>query len=128
MAKKPLKPLFEITLMGVLPPSVNSYYKRYRRKVVISEAGQAFKWEMQVAWNNSPYRDFNPTPYPVILEADFYFPRNNRDIDNPLKALFDSLEGLAYENDKQIQRMTITKAVDKKKPRTVIRIYQDEYN
>lgn len=40
-----------------------------------------------------------------------------RDLDNHLKIVFDALTGVVWEDDKQIQEMTIRKDYDKENPR-----------
>jgi Holliday junction resolvase RusA-like endonuclease len=45
----------------------------------------------------------------LCLEISFYGCRTNADIDNMLKSLFDSMNGIVYEDDKQIYKITVTK-------------------
>lgn len=52
----------------------------------------------------------------------FFSDKRVRDIDNYNKILLDSLSGIAYVDDKQIQKLTIIKSYDKHKPRIEIRI------
>jgi Holliday junction resolvase RusA-like endonuclease len=76
-----------------------------------------FKEDMKVATNNTT---FIPSTNLLYAQLDFYvgMPKswskkkktikngkycdNNADIDNYIKAILDSLEGIYYENDKQI--------------------------
>ena len=62
------------------------------------------------------------------LDVKYYFgTKHKRDIDNYAKLVLDSMEGIVYEDDKQIKRITIEKFYDKKSPRTeiIIKKYED---
>ena len=48
--------------------------------------------------------------------------RNFGDVDNHLKAIFDGLSGIVFEDDSQICRCTVEKFTDKENPRAVIEI------
>lgn len=52
--------------------------------------------------------------------------RNYGDIDNHLKALFDGMNGLAIEDDKQITRCLVEKFQDKDNPRAEIELHEIE--
>jgi crossover junction endodeoxyribonuclease RusA len=59
----------------------------------------------------------------VELEVKLYFgDKRTRDIDNYGKILFDSLSGIVYQDDKQIQKLIITKYYDKDNPRVTIKV------
>ena len=55
---------------------------------------------------------------PLSLEIILYFgDTRKRDIDNFNKLVFDSLAGIVFVDDEQIQEMTIRKDIDKLDPR-----------
>lgn len=109
-----------IRLTLPVPPSINSYYKRTRTGGVrISAKGNAFKQEVAILCINARCE---PLEGAVKLTVRVYFERNNRDIDNPLKALQDALEGYCYKNDKQIVELHVYKFVDKNHPRCEIEV------
>ena len=55
------------------------------------------------------------------MEATFFFKdKRRRDIDNYNKIVLDSLEGIVYEDDKQIQKLTIEKKISADNPRIEI--------
>ncbi|MCK5017767.1 MAG: RusA family crossover junction endodeoxyribonuclease [Candidatus Peribacteraceae bacterium] len=55
------------------------------------------------------------------LDVKYYFgTRHKRDIDNYAKLILDSMEGIVYEDDKQIKKITIEKFYDKENPRIEI--------
>ena len=59
----------------------------------------------------------------VCLNVFFYFKDNRkRDIDSHLKALLDSMSGIVYIDDSQINELHVFKEVDKADPRVIIQI------
>lgn len=59
----------------------------------------------------------------VTVNVIFYFPDNRRrDMDSHLKALFDSMTGIVYKDDSQINEQHVYKYVDKKNPRVEVSI------
>lgn len=62
---------------------------------------------------------------PLSIEMTIYFGTKRRaDIDNFNKLVFDSLTDLVYEDDSQIERLTIVKDYDKEKPRVELVIHR----
>jgi len=55
----------------------------------------------------------------------FFKDKKRRDIDNFNKLLLDSLEGIIIVDDKQIQKLTITKNYSRKNPRIEIKINEN---
>lgn len=93
------------------PPTVNHTYIRGRRgKVFKSAEAMAFFEEVRYK-----YADLEPLIGDIVLSIDFYRPRKSGDVDNRIKALQDSLQGLAYVNDSQIVELHIRRLDDKKK-------------
>lgn len=90
------------------PPSINSYYRNYRGRMVISEQGRVYRqlilltlWQCITNSEKSPRK---PLSGDLSVEVFVYPPdKRIRDIDNIQKCLFDSLQhaGL-YHNDYQI--------------------------
>jgi len=59
----------------------------------------------------------------VCMNVIFYFPDNRkRDMDTHLKALQDSMTGIVYEDDSQINEMHVFKCIDKENPRVEVSI------
>jgi Holliday junction resolvase RusA-like endonuclease len=60
---------------------------------------------------------------PVTLTVRCYYPNARRyDADNVLKAVSDSINRFVYEDDSQIVSATVTKAVDRERPRTEVEV------
>lgn len=64
------------------------------------------------------YPDFAPLTGRLIVTCQFWMPRNGRpDVDNLLKLVTDALNGLAYEDDEQIETIVgIRHLPDRKVP------------
>jgi len=97
-----------ITYTLPYPPSTNTYYRSLRKgpmagRVLISEKGRQYREEIKGA------------VYPVKLEGrlsvtiKLYPPdRRRRDIDNCLKALFDSLTHAGvWVDDSQVKKLSV---------------------
>jgi Holliday junction resolvase RusA-like endonuclease len=60
---------------------------------------------------------------PVTLTVHCYYPNARRyDADNVLKSVSDSINRFVYEDDSQIVSATVTKAVDRERPRTEVEV------
>lgn len=86
-----------------LPPTINQYYRAKvvkGRPVIYKNDGGYFK---QVTYELFQFANKVPTDKPLLVEIMFHFAsRRKQDIDNRLKALLDSLNGLVWADDSQI--------------------------
>ena len=58
---------------------------------------------------------------PLEMEINLFFKdKRKRDVDNFNKLILDSLQGIVYEDDSQITKLTITKEICKDNPRVEI--------
>ncbi len=114
----------EIILKGN-PISTNQLYRsanrggrciRYMTKKG-KERKENYRATARLMYGGEPY-DCDLMMTVVIFFGD----KRRRDIDNYNKVVLDSLEGICYNDDKQIQTMFITKAYDKEDPRIEILI------
>lgn len=94
------------------PPGNNRYYRHFRGITVLSKEGRAFKEE--AAWICKA-AGMKVLTGDVELYA-IYHPRSNKDgsaskvrldIDGIIKGLMDSLEGVGYENDRQVTKLVV---------------------
>jgi len=95
----------------IIPPSVNSYwrsaFKGGRIMHYVSKEGKAFKSALSLIARANKFRMLQGD---VVLRYRLYCKKQGRkDLDNTLKAVQDALEGIAYENDKQIKRIEAEK-------------------
>lgn len=60
-------------------------------------------------------------PGPVTVTVSCYFPdARRRDADNVLKSALDGMIDVVYADDCQVQEATVTKAIDRERPRTEV--------
>lgn len=87
------------------PPSMNTYWRHWRGRMVLSKAGRQFKTDVQeyIINNNIPKFGDKKLKVTMILR-----PRDKRkvDIDNRIKAVLDSLEDAGvFDDDFQIDHI-----------------------
>lgn len=91
------------------PPSVNTYWRNTRQGVLISASGRCFRSNALAAVMEQLKR--RPQPITVNVEVSvLLFPpdKRQRDLDNYLKALFDSLTHAGvWGDDSQIKRFSV---------------------
>lgn len=103
-----------------VPPSLNRRFKpKKNTPFALSDAVHAYK--NTVALLAIPHQ-FTPLNGKLFAQVIIYRPSDRGDADNYEKALWDSLQGILYHNDKQIKRHTLTLEVDKHDPRLEITI------
>lgn len=82
-----------------LPPVLNSYYATVRGRVIVSHEGKAYKkalWESHGDGRHLPL-----VGLVAVTRLAFY--ARSQDIDAGFKALFDSLQGIAWLDDRQVR-------------------------
>lgn len=107
----------KITLTGK-PVSVNDLYSG---RVYLSKEGRTTKnryyWEAKTQYKGKPLTGA------VTLLMYVYFPSKARsDLDNVCKATLDSLNGVIWKDDRQIQELHVYKHEDKSNPRVELEI------
>lgn len=103
-----------ITLELPLPPSINTYWRNFRGRTVLSAGGREYKVAVQeyVSVKNLPKFGQKRLGASITI-----FPRDKRsiDLDNRLKALFDSLQDAGvFDDDSQFDRIYICRGMIKK--------------
>lgn len=90
------------------PPSVNSYWRRAGHRIYLSPAGRKFKLD---AWQDvhAALGEVEPLKGRLGVQIELVAPNKVRDsdIDNRIKCVLDSLEGILFENDSQIDRLIV---------------------
>jgi len=86
------------------PPSVNSYWLSAGKRRYISKRGQEFKNAVREILKDSISFGSSPVELQII-----FHPRDKRlmDIDNCLKAIQDSMNGILYDDDQQVWKLTV---------------------
>lgn len=76
---------------------------------------KSFTEQAKLLWKGPPLEG------PVVFVAHVWYPSRRQDLDVSL--LMDLLQGVCYENDRQIERMALSKNYDKNNPRVEVQIY-----
>lgn len=110
-----------ITLLGE-PKSTNHIYRYACRGnypcMYMTKEGKDIKESYQWQLKSQKHEYKGVYDKPIKLEIGLFFGRKGKhDIDNYCKILLDSMSGIVYEDDSQIQQVTITKHYSKEKPR-----------
>jgi crossover junction endodeoxyribonuclease RusA len=103
------------------PVSVNRMYERSFKGVRLSDAARAFKEEVAICVRNE---DIETLSGEIGVSIDVYRPAQRGDLDNTLKITLDSLNGLAWYDDKQIIDLRAKRWDDPKNPRIELYIWQ----
>lgn len=112
-----------ITLSGN-PLSTNNIYRHRGNITYMTRKGRemknSYQWEAKTQWQG-----FKCLTGALEIWISLHF-KDKRvyDIDNFGKLLLDSLTGIVWNDDRQIQKMTVEKFYDKEKPRIEIKILE----
>lgn len=106
------------------PLSTQSIYKTHCKgrfpTLYMTREGKAKKEDYQ--WQaKSQHKKSGILTSPLSLEIDLYFKdKRKHDIDNFNKLILDSLEGIIFKDDSQIEELKIRKFYDKLDPRVEV--------
>lgn len=100
-----------------VPPSVNRYRIPVRSRIVLSDEGRAFKRAVREHAALVSMLEGH-----VALHIVIYFPNRRSDLDNALKVLLDSLQGVAYQNDAQVVTIRAFKGLSRERPRAEVTV------
>jgi len=101
------------TLQLPLPPSMNTYWRNFRGRTILSKGGRDYKLAVQEYVTVNKIPSFGDARLQAIITI---FPRDRRkqDLDNRLKSLLDSLENAGiYDSDSQFDKIEIARGVIK---------------
>lgn len=124
-----LKPRVCPTLLVLpYPPSANTLYRsivRGKRALPIKSAEHRAYFgavAARVGFLAAPW----PKETPLVVTLRLFRPRKAGDIDGPIKALLDSLNGRAWVDDSQIVELHVIRGDDKARPRVEVQISTQE--
>lgn len=101
------------------PPQLNHLYTVARGRKVLSTKGRKYK---QAVGTLCQIARLKPLDGEVAVTFTAYRPRKIGDLDNLQKAVFDSLKGFAWNDDKQIVEYHAYRNEDKNDPRVEVEI------
>lgn len=110
----------EITLKLPLPPSANKYWTYGNGRVYTSTEALAYKAEVRT------FTKCDMLSGDVVLNLTVFRPRKAGDLDNYLKIMLDALQGVLYENDKQVVEIHAYRSDDHKNPRVILTAWEQE--
>ena len=102
------------------PPSANRYWRTYNNRVVVSAEARAYKKQVAESW----IWNGDPVAGEVSVTLKVFRPRRSGDLDNRIKTLLDSLNGIAYNDDSQVVELHAYRFDDKHAPRVEVEIKQ----
>lgn len=108
-----------VTLVLPVPPASNRYWRKFRNTIVKSPEARAYQLEVKRAWARERLL---PIVGAVAVTLRWYRAAKRGDLDGRLKVVLDCLQGLAYENDKQIIRILAERHEDPANPRLEVEI------
>lgn len=100
------------------PPSANRYWRKFNNRMVLSADAKNFKSCVQKIFKENSY--FSYAENLIELDIKLYRPKKIGDLDNYLKVTIDSLNGLFFDDDKQIKRLTAERFDDNINPRVEV--------
>jgi len=97
---------------------INGYLRSYLDKKCV-DIKEGYQWEAKSQYFGDPLKGKL-----WIVVRLFHKTKRAKDIDNYNKLLFDSLNGVVYDDDVQIVKLHLSKDYDKENPRIEIDIYE----
>jgi crossover junction endodeoxyribonuclease RusA len=90
------------------PPTANTYWRKWKNRMVLSPRGEQYKLDVQAAVGLNPPRLSGR----LCLMVSAWMPdRKRRDIDNLLKPLLDALTYAGvWDDDSQVKALSIAEA------------------
>lgn len=103
------------------PPSVNQYWRQFNGRTILSKAGRDYKHLVGLVLVRQA--SGKPLVGRVAVSIVVHPPdRRRRDLDNTLKAVLDSLRGVAYEDDSQIERLFVERDAIVRKGKVLVKV------
>src|SRR5690606_9277420 len=125
MTAVPAPQVLRLTVPGV-PPSVNHQYVRTKRGQALSKEAKRYAETVQwYAWEAAKRHGWRCTPkgQQVIVRLWYYWPdRRRRDTHNAYKVLLDAMQGVVYEDDRDVLPRVMAAEMDRANPRVEIEV------
>lgn len=108
------------TLTLDYPPSTNRYWRNWRGRTV--KSAEARSYQERAGWLAKAAGMREPLAGDVVLSIRLYRPQRRGDVDNYLKVMLDSLNGIAWHDDDQVVELHVYRHDDRKNPRVEIEV------
>lgn len=108
-----------MTITLPIPPSTNGLYATVRGRRVLSAECRRYKNEAALI---ALAKGMRPIDGPISVAIDVYRKRKAGDLDNYLKSALDSLKGVAWHDDSQIEVIYARRFDDNSNPCIVISV------
>lgn len=106
------------------PLGVNRLYRSVNGRAILSREGREWKDRAAIAalLGRGPTECQLPFTGPVAVSIALYRPARRGDIDGGLKVCLDALNGIAYVDDRQVERLMVTRHEDPTNPRAEVTV------
>jgi crossover junction endodeoxyribonuclease RusA len=101
------------------PPSVNAIWRVFRNRIIKAKVGRDYAKRVQL---EARQQEAAPLQGPVSVSVTAYRPQKRGDLDNTLKAAFDALNGVAWDDDSQVVELHALRLDDKHNPRLEVSV------
>jgi len=109
------------------PPSVNRLYRsRAVGKRVFPYKTHEHRDYLKAVREAAGDVEPRAKPALLVVHVQLFRPMRRGDIDGPVKALFDALNGIAWEDDSQVVELHLRRGDDKERPRVEVSIHEVE--
>lgn len=111
----------KLTLRLGYPPSANTCWRNVAGRTLVSKEYRAYKEKAKwLCWQQ--LGRLAPLEGELVVHLVLYRPRRVGDIDNRIKPVFDSLNGVAWVDDSQICHLEVDRFDDKLDPRVEVEV------
>jgi crossover junction endodeoxyribonuclease RusA len=118
------QPGIHLTIEHVKPVTINSYYKKFKNRLIISKEGVEYK---DAILAKLPHDSALQLRGAVKLDLEFHFTdRRVHDLDNLFKPIIDILKNKLFEDDKEIYEIHSRKKLQQECYRIIIKVEQCE--
>lgn len=105
------------------PPSANRYWRTFRGQVVKSDEARKYQ---ESAGDAARAAGAQMLDGDVAITLRVYRPQRRGDLDNRIKVLLDSMQGILFEDDAQVREIHAYLDDDRHAPRVEIEITEAE--
>ena len=102
------------------PVSTNRLWRNYHGRMVKSQEAKQYAADAGML---ARVAGVDMLDGDVTMELRLFRPAKRMDIDNHLKVILDSMQGILYKNDRQVNELHVYLADDKENPRVEVKAW-----